>query len=212
MEVFRITLPALVLLAGLAITDAQAQTLPKIDEFYFDNDSAAQPLLAVPGDAADAVEQLMKLRERGRKAVEATTQLASLAIAQGRVDLGKSLYQEALAATQVSAVQGRAVRWNHAWDLYRLGETEAALGEWMSLQAASRGNPGWVPPTYALVLWTLGRRDEAVRWYAAAVRTEPQQWSDPDNYLQLLPHWREQDRATLAEVHRAWSGSPPVWP
>ncbi|MGV8959728.1 MAG: tetratricopeptide repeat protein [Stenotrophomonas sp.] len=212
MEVSRITLAALVLLAALSVTDAQGQSLPKIDEFYFDSDSAAQPLVAVPGDAAEAVDQLMKLRERGRKAVEATTQLAGLAIAQGRVELGKSLYQEALAATQVTAVQGRAVRWNHAWDLYRLGETQAALGEWMSVQAASRGNPDWVPPTYALVLWTLGRNEEAVRWYAAAVRTEPQRWGDPAYYPQLLPHWREQDRATLAEVHKAWSGNPPAWP
>ena len=69
-----------------------------------------------------------------------------------------------------------------------------------------------ITPTFALALWTLGRKDEAVQWYAAAVRTEPAQWSTPARYAALLPHWRDEERATLAEVQRAWAANPPAWP
>ena len=52
----------------------------------------------------------------------------------------------------------------------------------------------------------------AVAWYAAAVRTEPGQWSDAANFAGLLPDWREEERATLAEVLAAWQEKPPAWP
>src|SRR3546814_11714243 len=71
---------------------------------------------------------------------------------------------------------------------------------------------GWVPPTLALGLWTLDRREEAVQWYAAAVRTEAMQWRDPANLPALLPDWREEDRAKLAEGAAAWAKPPPSWP
>ena len=49
-------------------------------------------------------------------------------------------------------------------------------------------------------------------WSAAAVRTEPGQWSDAANFAGLLPDWREEERATLAEVLAAWQDAPPAWP
>jgi tetratricopeptide (TPR) repeat protein len=212
MGVFGRGLTALLLSAVVTVGHAQGKALPKIEEFYFDGDVAAQPFQLVSADAADAVDQLMKMRERGRKTVDATSQLASIAIAQGRPELGEKLHQEAIAATLASTTQGRAVRWNHAWDLYRRGEGQAALAAWSEVHASTRGNPGWAPPTYALGLWVQGRKDEAVRWYAAAVRTEPQLWNDPGNFARLLPHWRQQDRDILAEVYTAWNERPPSWP
>jgi tetratricopeptide (TPR) repeat protein len=212
MSVIRKRLAVWVFLAGFASAGAHAQSLAKIEEFYFDVDSAASPLRVVSQEGDEAIEPLMKLRERGRKAVEATSQLARIAIAQGRVDLGTSLHQEALASAPAGSIQGRAVRWNYAWDLFHLGNVEAALAQWAEVHATTRGNPGWVPVTYALALWTQGQHDDAVRWYAAAVRTDPQLWSSPDNLAALLPEWREQDRAVIAQVHARWSAAPPAWP
>lgn len=212
MGVFGRGLVVLLLSGGILVGQAEAQNLPKIDEFYFDSDSAAHPLALVPTEASDAVAQLMKLRERGRRSAEATSQLASIAMTQSRLELGKNLHQEALAATQANTLQGRAVRWNHAWDLYRAGEVQTALVAWAGVQATTRGNPGWAPPTYALGLWVLGRKEEAIRWYAAAVRTEPQLWNDPANFPKLLPYWRPQDIDTLTEVYTAWREQPPTWP
>lgn len=201
-----------VLTALLAVSGAAAQTLPAPQEFYFDQDSAATPVVVVPGQGSDLIEQLMRQRERGRRALDATVQLAGVAIAQGRPELGRSLYQEALGSAAATTVAGRTVRWNYAWDLFRLGEVDAALTQWSAAQAGLRGNPSWAPPTYAQALWAAGRKDEAVRWYAAAVRTEPQQWSGTSRYAELLPSWRDSERATLAEVQQAWAAQPPAWP
>ena len=71
--------------------------------------------------------------------------------------------------------------------------------------------PAWLPPTLALGLWRLDRREEAVRWYAAAVRTEPQLWRSPD-LERLLPDWSAADREALAVVAAAWQAAPPPWP
>jgi tetratricopeptide (TPR) repeat protein len=212
MAVARNMLTGVVLAAGMAVFGVAAQSLPTLQEFYFDDDIAATVPNVVPADANDVVDQLMKQRERGRKQLEATVQLAGVAYAQGRPELGRELYAEAEKTAPASSTQGRMVRWNHGWDLYRQGDAEGAIGQWHVVQAGIRGNASWVPQTYALALWTLGRKDEAVKWYAAAVRTEPEQWNSTAAYAQLLPTWRDAERATLAEVHQAWAASPPAWP
>ena len=205
-------LAAGVMLAGILFSAAHAQSLPKIAEFYCDDDVAAKPIQALPSDQPELVDQLMKLRERGRKGLEASVQLASIAYAEGRNDLAKKLYSEALASVAETSAQARGIRWNHAWDLYRHGDAEAALALWAAAADGSRGHAGWVPPTLALGLWKLGRKDEAVSWFAAAVRTEPEQWNDAARFAQLLPHWQEAERAQLAEVQQAWAANPPAWP
>ena len=212
MGVTRRVAAGVVMLAGLLFSNAQAQSLPKINEFYFDDDMAAKPIQAIAPGQADTVDQLMKLRERGRKGVEATAQLASIAYAEGRDELGARLYQEALAAVSEASTQARSLRWNQGWDLYRRGDAEAALTLWTHAAEGTRGNPSWLPQTLALVLWKLGRKSEAVTWYAAAVRTEPGQWSEATAYPQLLPLWKDAERAQLAEVQQAWVANPPAWP
>ncbi|MEL1263536.1 tetratricopeptide repeat protein [Pseudoxanthomonas putridarboris] len=203
---------------GLAIALAlmafavRAQTLPKPKEFYFDQDRAAVPIVVVEGVQGDAlVDQLVKARERGRKVIEATAQLAHVAISDGRVDLGKQLYDQALASTQAGGTTWRSINWNYGWDLYRLGEYQPALQRWSTL-VSGVGAPSWLPPTLAVGLWSVDRKTEAVEWYAAAVRTEPTQWTNPANFAQLLPTWTEAERDTLAEVHQAWVANPPSWP
>ncbi|HEY5972119.1 MAG TPA: tetratricopeptide repeat protein [Pseudoxanthomonas sp.] len=210
MTLFR-TVLAMMVLAFFAFA-AQAQTLPKPKEFYFDEDrNTARPIVVIEGQGEPLAEQLLKAIERGRKRTEAQAQLAHVAITQDRAGLGKTLYAEALASTDSGGRLGRSIRWNYAWDLYRLGESQAALEQWAEL-ASGFGTPSWVPPTLALALWSVNRKDEAVQWYAAAVRTEPLLWGDPGNFQRLLPAWSEQDRAKLAEVQAAWQAKPPSWP
>lgn len=198
-------------LASAALS-AHAQTVPKPKEFYFDEDRAAAPVVAVTGLAGDAlVDELVKARERGRKMVEATAQLGHVAMADGRKDLGSQLYQQALASTQPGGHLWRSISWNYGWDLYRQGEHKAALDQWSPLVTA-KGGPTWIPPTFALALWKLDRKAEAVQWYGAAVRTEPLLWTDARNFGTLLPGWQQEDRDTLAEVLGAWQANPPIWP
>jgi len=202
-------LPALLLASW--VFGAAAQTVPKPKEFYFDEDRGIGPIVVIEGSGEAVVAQLAKARERGRKTIEATAQLAHIAVADGRADLGKQLYRQALSSTQGGSSTWRAISWNYGWDLYRLGEYQPALQQWAAL-VPPVGAPSWLPPTLALGLWSVDRRTEAVEWYAAAVRTEPLLWGDPANYARLLPGWREEDRARLAEVHAAWRANPPAWP
>ena len=204
-------LVGLALAAGAAAAWA-APALPAPQEFYFDADPAAVPIVVVDGQGDDLVNRLARQRERGRRALEATVQLAGVAMAQGRPELGQTLYAEALQAAPVTTPMGRSVRWNYGWDLYRQGQTEPALEQWLACASSVRGNAAWVPPTFALALWKQGEREQAVKWYAAAVRTEPAQWSDSAQFARLLPTWREDERALLAEVQKAWAAQPPAWP
>lgn len=203
---------ASVLLASGAATTWAAPAVPAPQEFYFDSDLAATPMVVVQGEGDDLVAQLVKLRERGRRAVEATVQLASVASAQGRAELADQLYGEALKESAAQSSVGRGVRWNYGWALLRQGKPAAALEQWLASAGNARSKPSWVPPTYALALWRMGQKQEAVQWYAAAVRTEPTQWSTSAHHAQLLPQWREDERASLAEVQQAWAAAPPAWP
>ncbi len=199
------------MLAALALS-ANAQTSVKPKEFYFDADATtSRKIVVVQGEGEKLAADLVKMRERGRKSVEASAQLAHVALGDGRAALGKSLYEEAVSATTLSSATGRAIRWNYAWDLYLNGDFAQAFGLWNEL-AGGFGQPVWLPSTMALSLWSLDRKAEAVQWYAAAVRTEPGLWGDPANYATLVPDWREQDRRRLGEVFAAWQAAPPAWP
>ena len=209
MTLQRLAVAATLALAAFA---AQAQSLAKPKEFYFDEDrNTARLIVAVEGEGEPLAEQLVKQIERGRNRIEATAQLAHVAISENRIGLGEKLYQEALGSTEGRGTLGRAVRWNYGWDLYRQDQKQAALAQWAEL-ANGFGSPSWVPPTLALVLWDLDRKAEAVQWYAASVRTEPNLWRDPANFPSLLPGWSDPERQRLAEVFAAWQADPPAWP
>jgi Tfp pilus assembly protein PilF len=209
MKLQGLVVAAVLALAALA---TQAQTLTKPAEFYFDEDrNTARLIVAVQGEGEPLAEQLVKQIERGRNRVEATAQLAHVAIGQNRLELGEKLYQEALESTEGRGTLGRAVRWNYGWDLYRQDQKQDALVQWAEL-AKGFGSPSWVPPTLALVLWDLDRKAEATQWYAAAVRTEPLLWGNPANFPTLLPGWSDAEHKRLAEVFTAWQADPPTWP
>ena len=189
-----------------------AQELPRPKEFYFEPDTELTQLIELyPGSDDATIDLLIKARDRGRRdGVLATVQLARIAYAAGRADTGAALYDEARQRPEGVRMRG-SLHWNHGWDLYRSGDIPAALEQWRIAGAERLKGPAWLPPTLALGLWQLDRRDEAVSWYAAAVRTEPQLWSAPD-LARLLPDWTEGDREILARVVAAWQVAPPSWP
>lgn len=190
----------------------QAQEIPRPKEFYFEPDAdVARPLELIPGNDDATVDRLLHARDRNRRdATLAIAQLARIAYEGGRPETGAALYAEALSRPDNARMRD-SLYWNHGWDLYRSGDVAAALEHWRIAGAERLKGPSWLPPTLALGLWQLGRRDEAVRWYAAAVRTEPGLWQSPD-LARLLPDWTAADRAVLAEVAAAWRAAPPTWP
>lgn len=200
---------------GLALYSllASAQTLPAPKEFYFDEDpQTTRAIVAIAGSGDEVVDRLAANVARKPSDVESRAQLARVAMASGRLELGEELYRAARKNAGGNQRLARAVAWNYGWDLYRLGDPARALEQWTALLGGWPSAPSWQPPTLALALWKLGRKKEAIAWYAAAVRTEPGQWSSADNFASLLPEWREEDRATLAEVQAAWLADPPAWP
>jgi tetratricopeptide (TPR) repeat protein len=165
---------ACALLLGLAPMLAAAQALPRPAEFYFDEDAAvARPVVAIAGSDEATINQLVRLMDRGgRNADRAVAQLAHLSMASGRVDTGRALYERALQMTTPRGQQHSAVRWNYGWDLYRLGEVEGALAQWIEA-GANRGvvYPAWAPQLQALL----------------------PEWSDADRatLAEVLAAWRE---------------------
>ncbi len=189
-----------------------AQDVPRPKEFYFEPDTdVASPLVLYPGNDDATIERLLKVHRQGRRGASlAAAQLAHLSYAAGRTDTGAALYQEAKQNPD-NARQLDSLHWNHGWDLYRSGDVAGAVAQWRIAGAERLKGPAWLPPTLALGLWQLDRRDEAIRWYAAAVRTEPTLWTSPD-LARLLPDWTDEDRAVLARVAEAWKVAPPPWP
>lgn len=201
-----------IVLAVSTVATASAQSLPKPAEFYFDADALTVRPFVAPGDTP-SIERLTRMVERKPDAVVERGQLAQLAMRSGQLQVGRDLYAGALARIDDSNAGYRRLLWNYAWDLHRNGDTAGALAQFQRLLTARGGTKAsWVPPTLALSLWSNGRKAEALQWYAAAVRTEPAQWRTTAGYAQLLPTWREADRATLAAVHAAWVADPPHWP
>jgi len=213
----RACLLGLAILVGAVALPAAAQSggpsVPRPAEFYFDEDVGARPIVAIEGTDEATVDKLVRQMERGgRHAEQATAQLAHLSMAAGRIDTGMALYAKALAGASEGGPRHRALLWNQAWDLYRAGDVEAALSLWLQASGNRVVRPSWAPPTLALALWKLDRKDDAVAWYAAAVRTYPERWSDPAALEGLLPDWSPADRATLSQVLAAWRADPPAWP
>ena len=197
----------------LPVTAAFAQTVPAPSEFYFDEDrSTAQPIIAVRGEGDALVDRLARMIERDPRAREPMLQLAGIAMKSDREALGRDLYARAMAGLDRNNRLMRPARWNYGWDLYRAGDASGALAQWAVLAEPGPIRGEWLPTTLAMALWKLDRKDEAVKWYAAAVRTYPDRWSSPADVAALLPDWREEDRATLIEVQRAWAANPPTWP
>lgn len=191
---------------------ASAATVPT-SEFYFDADATAtEAIVAVPGHGEAQLQRLLGIIERERQPKEATAQLAHIALAGGRAELGHNLYERVLGWLDANERLYRPVLWNYGWDLYRSGDAAGAFEQWHTLLESRPIQASWMPPTFALASWTLGRKDEAVQWYAAAVRTEPGKWRDAGRYAELLPGWRDEERATLAQVQQAWAANPPAWP
>lgn len=203
---------ALVLLGGVWSL-AQAQGLPKPKEFYFDEDRATtKPVVAVQGHGDAVVNRLATMVQRDARAAEPRAQLASLAYAGGRTQLGDELYQGALALVSSGSQQYRAITWNYGWDLLRADKPDQALQQWANLANGRPAAPEWLPTAAALALWRAGRKQEAIEWYAAAVRTWPDRWGSTARYASLLPDWREVDRTGLSEVFAAWQANPPASP
>jgi predicted Zn-dependent protease len=114
-------------------------------------------------------------------------------------------YAHALKLAANDPRQLRFAHWSHGWALLGLDRPEAALSEWREVERLHGGHPYWLPYTYAIGLWAAGRHDEAVAYYAAAVRSFPERWATRESVRTHSSKMKPEEQALMLEVFTAWA-------
>ena len=76
------------------------------------------------------------------------------------VPAGVALDDRVLRRVSLAEALYRPLLWNYGWHLLGSRNAADALVQWSALIKARNITADWMPPTFALLLWTLGRRDE----------------------------------------------------
>ncbi len=185
--------------AGLgAATAWAAPATPAPQEFYFDNDPAPRRWWRCRAGA-------MIWSPSWSSCVNAAPCGRATATGLGGRCAGPWRAGRAVVCRGDERGPGTEQQWPRALEL-RLGPAapapEAALEQWLASAANARTKPSWVPPTYALALWRMGQKQEAVQVCGCGTHRADAR-NTTANYAQLLPQWREDERASLAEVQQA---------
>ena len=115
-------------------------------------------------------------------------------------------YARASKAAADTVQRQRYVLWSHGWALLAQNQPEAALKDWRDSQHLHGGNPYWVPYSFAVALRAAGRDDEAVAYYAAAARSDPERWGTRSAMLETTKSWKPQERTRIEAVYALWQG------
>lgn len=201
-------LAPLLALFMLLAWSAGSLALPPLDIAYLDADPAAQEITRI--DAEDAGQRSAlesQLRRDPRNA------LLRLQLAQSLADRGmrQRVVRELAAAERVvdaGSGLGRAVQFNAGWIQFRLGDFEAATQHWENARVQHGGAPSWVPLSYALLLWSQGDREAALRYYERAATDRPDLFGREgalDAQSAALSHLRPGELFALESMREAWS-------
>jgi tetratricopeptide (TPR) repeat protein len=115
-------------------------------------------------------------------------------------------YARASKAAADTVQRQRYVLWSHGWALLAQNQPEAALKDWRDSQHLHGGNPYWVPYSFAVALRAAGRDDEAVAYYAAAARSDPERWGTRSAMLESTKSWKPHERTRIEAVYALWQG------
>lgn len=114
----------------------------------------------------------LKARLRGNPDdADAAMDLGVLA-AQSRSSRFSRYFQQAEALIGDDPDRRRRLSWARGHACMAGGDADCALRHWHDAASAFSGHPRWVPAAYAYALWGLDRKDQAIDWYAAAVRAD----------------------------------------
>lgn len=188
---------------------------PPPAERYTDPDPSAHAVIVVPRHKLDLMAQLDRLAQGPADNWRAHVQRGFERAPRGQTDGMREDYAIALAQTEGRPADTRTVLWSYGWALQVNGKHAEALVEWRKAELAHGGRPFWVPYTYAVALWSANRKDEALAYYEAAVRSEPEKWSTEAGVARWTLHWGPLERGSIDEIHAAWSArrgttSPPM--
>lgn len=109
---------------------------------------------------------------------------------------------------QAMAPAGRALQrrayWTEGWAMYQLAEYAAAMRAWRRAEALHGGAPAWVPPTYAVALWSAGDRESALQWFEVATHSAPSEWLTRARVDTSIRFWRPPESAAMRELFAAF--------
>lgn len=203
-----IGLAALCFSSALALADPAP--LPPPAASYVDEDPAAIAVVIVDPSRSDLMQRLDQLAREPKNAWKAH--------AQRGFQYGLRGQREKLAGDFAAAAQElpndpfapRILAWQHGWALFEAGDYAGAIARWQDAERAHGGHPSWVPYTYAVALWRMGRRDEALAYYAAAARSAPDRWGSKAGLERIARKWNKAELTAANELYEAWatSGAP----
>lgn len=205
----RATLILALLLAPLSAFAAEARTaVPPPAEKYLDPDPFSRADQTVD---LNGMENPLKGLD-ARIAADPTdfhlfVERGYLKADRGDVKGAQADYAQAVKAAGDNAHELRFAHWSHGWALLGLELPEASLAEWRESEKLHGGHPYWVPYTYAMGLWAAGRNDEAVAYYAAAVRSFPERWGSRETVRTHSSKMKPEEQALLLAVFNEWEAN-----
>lgn len=170
---------------------------------YQDRDPAASYLVTPPGGRARFKAAIEASLRKNPKNSAALTHRAYYFNDTGDTQRALRDFDAALAASDVASVQARHVYWSRGWARYDNGEVAAAIADWREAARLHGGSPYWLPYTLALGYWTMGERDEALRWFDMAVASQAVFATD-EGIREKIRNWDERQQENMMALHQAW--------
>jgi tetratricopeptide (TPR) repeat protein len=97
----------------------------------------------------------------------------------------------------------RHVLWSAGWSYLNLGDYESAARAWTESAQLHGGQPFWLPYSMAVLAELDGQRELAIRWYAAAVRSQPR-WGSAEGVARSTWYWQRKESEAMDRVFHAW--------
>jgi len=180
--------------------------LPKPAEVYRDADPNARAAPKVDANDPNLAKYLDERLAQNPSDVPARVERGYQRAQRGDAKGAEADYTRARKAAADEVERQRYVLWSHGWALLAQNRPEAALKDWRDSQHLHGGNPYWVPYSFAVALRAAGRDDEAVAYYAAAARSDPERWGSRTAMLDSTKTWKPHERTRIEAVYALWQG------
>ena len=185
---------------------AERVPLPKPAEVYRDADPNVRATPKVDANDPNLAKYLDERLAQNPGDVPARVERGYQRAQRGDAKGAEADYARARKAAADMVERQRLVLWSHGWALLAQNRPEAALKDWRDSQYLHGGNPYWVPYSFAVALRAAGRDDEAVAYYAAAARSDPERWGSRAAMLESTKSWKPHERTRIEAVYALWQG------
>lgn len=188
----RLPFGLLILLLAGVVTEVKAST--EADRPWLGCEADLADCIAVP--APDVVHEFvdpalslsplaLTMRQRGRLREDIERRIAAgeddghgqfdlveLDVRSGRLGSARTRLEQATPKAEGDIIWQRRRELLFGQVCAQDGDFACALAHWHAAAGSAPAPPTWQPKLYAYALWGLGREDQALAWYTAAVRAD----------------------------------------